>query len=70
MRRSGYLCCLLATFLVSSQPDAAYVPAARHVRAPAPPTSPAPARIASSPLLIAGTTPPAAVGSFSVRQRE
>jgi hypothetical protein len=33
MRRSGYLCCLLATLQVSSQPDAAYVPSMRHVSA-------------------------------------
>lgn len=33
MRRSGYPCCLPATFLVSPQPDAAYVPAKRSVAA-------------------------------------
>jgi hypothetical protein len=32
MRRSGYTCCVLATFRASSQADAAYVPPMRDVR--------------------------------------
>jgi hypothetical protein len=52
MRRSGYLCCLLATFLVSSQPDAAYVPAKRSVAAANPRVTPTVPRIASSPSLV------------------